>query len=112
MPDSTISTPRLDRKFVDAQGNLTQNAYALLFGLITRTGGVQAVVIDANGMQEQIDDALVAARTPPLVPEDPLLPPAHIPVPEQQDDGRLQSLEAEVGRLRDLVAGLQQGPQA
>jgi hypothetical protein len=53
---STVSTPRLDRKFVDESGNLTQTAYALLSNLVRRTGGVVGEVIDVAGLQEQITD--------------------------------------------------------
>lgn len=111
--ESVINTPRIDRQFCFPNGMLTQNAYALLYGLIRRTGGVVGSVIDADGMTEQLD-ALAQAPFPESAPafqNDPGPPPVSYFFAYEAPDGRLQALEAEVQQLRSLVDGLTQGYQ-
>lgn len=56
--DGVIARPRIDRRFVDTNGNLTMSAYALLDGLFRRTGGSVAPPIDVDAIYALIEVAL------------------------------------------------------
>lgn len=103
---TTVSSPRIDRKFVDAQGNLTQNAYALLYGLIVRTGGTTAPVIDTAGLSQRLD--ATESEIDSLSHE-----PAPAPVLAQEDprDAVIQSLAADMARLTQRIEQLEQEPK-
>lgn len=103
---STVATPRIDVNFTDpGTGKLTQNGYALLYGLILRTGGTVAEVIDMAAVRAVInglsDDVLSILAAP--------LPAEAAPVPADAPHGRMEALEAEMGVLRSLINALQQG---
>lgn len=57
MVTNTLTSPRIDRKFVDGQGNLTPNAYALLYGVFVRTGG--AIGVDAAETAQLIQEVII-----------------------------------------------------
>jgi hypothetical protein len=52
----TTARPRVDRQFVDAQGKLTQSAYALLDKIVNRTGGIDG--ISAEELRETIQSVI------------------------------------------------------
>jgi hypothetical protein len=116
--ENTVSSPRIDRKFVDERGNLTQNAYALLYGLIVRTGGVTAPVIDMDGMDERFTSLEAAPISPDLSGDIAALSsfvsslPAHQPQAEsdnQLNDGQIMAVLAELDQLRARVKALEIG---
>jgi hypothetical protein len=110
--ESIVLTPRLDRKFTDGQGNLTQNAYALLSGLIRRTGGVVSSAIDMPGMEESI--SALEQQPEPFIPEHDSPELAHIelpPEPAEDYGAQIATLRAELDELRGLISGLLQVPQ-
>lgn len=117
--ETTVSSPRIDRKFVDGQGNLTQNAYALLYTLILRTGGVVAPVIDIPSIDgrlgtleaspppqdhsAQIDALFSMMETMPAQAEQP-------PAPDQLQDTQAAYLAAELENLRARIEALENAP--
>ena len=116
--ENIVSSPRIDRKFVDANGNLTQNAYALLYGLITRTGGVIAPIIDVNSIDGRLNavegtplsiDA--SAQLVELMSMLETLPAPIAQEPQQMDiqDTRTMALAAEVDQLRQRLDALEIG---
>ena len=116
--ENTVSSPRIDRKFVDANGNLTPNAYALLYGLITRTGGVIAPIIDINSIDGRLNAVEVAplamdatAQLVELVSVLETLPAPMAQEPQQIDiqDTRTMALAAEVDQLRQRIEALEIG---
>lgn len=117
--DTTISSPRIDRKFVDGQGNLTQNAYALLYTLILRTGGTVAPVIDIPSINGRLD-GLEAAPLPQdhSAQIDALFSvldtmPAQSEPPQPPDllqDNQSASLAAEIENLRARIEALENAP--
>lgn len=64
--EGIIARPRIDRRFVDTNGNLTMSAYALLDGLFRRTGGASAPAIDIDAIYALIDVALDTQQQPDL----------------------------------------------
>ena len=116
--ENTVSSPRIDRKFVDANGNITPNAYVLLYGLITRTGGVIAPIIDINGIDSRLNAVEVAplamdatAQLVELVSVLETLPAPMAQEPQQIDiqDTRTMALAAEVDQLRQRIEALEIG---
>lgn len=107
--ENTISSPRIDRKFVDASGNLTQNAYALLYGLIARTGGVSAPIIDISSIDGRLSAA--SAQLVELLSMLETLPAPIAQEPQQLDihDTRTMALAAEVDQLRQRIEALEIG---
>lgn len=115
---NTVSSPRIDRKFVDANGNLTQNAYALLYGLIVRTGGTVAPIIDMDGMEGRlaslevapgpVDHAEQIASLLSMLETLPSTVDAQPPAPELHDTQAMQ-IASELDALRKRIEALEIG---
>lgn len=60
--ESVITAARIDRQFTDSRGQLTQNGYAILAGLLRRTGGPVGLVIDVPEIYSLINTAQVTAN--------------------------------------------------
>lgn len=112
---SVLAAPRIDRKFVDANGNLTMSGYALLDGLLRRTGGSIGQIINVPNIDAEfaeLNAQLQAFGVRVGAVEDDadalqLLPtPAEHAPPIEQADGRLQQLEAQVQALTQQVNAL------
>jgi hypothetical protein len=117
--ENTISSPRIDRKFVDERGNLTQNSYALLSGLIVRTGGVTAPVIDMDGMEGRLNSLEGTPLQPDQSAEISALfsmletmpaPAQPTAVGDQLQDNQASSLAAELYQLRSRIEALENAP--
>lgn len=112
---SVIVAPRIDRKFVDANGNLTMSGYALLDGLLRRTGGPVGSIISLPDIEAEFNELTAqlqafGLRVDAVEEETQALellpsPVEHAPTIEPQD-GRLQQLEAQVHALTQQVNAL------
>lgn len=117
--ENTISQPRIDRRFVDDMGRLTEYGYSLLVQIVNRVGGPVGEVLDGRSLSQAIAEIqqapLPVDRSSDIDELQSLVwnQPATVSVPAATEDtsAELQSLRAEVDALRNIVDGLLQGQQ-
>lgn len=104
----TLIPPPPRVSLVDARGNITRPwSNWLLNDVFSRLGGSVALSNDELEVLA-ITSALAPAATPNIATDDPA-PVAMQFTPTQDPHARVEGLEAEVTRLRQLIEGLQQG---
>lgn len=117
--ENTISQPRIDRRFVDDMGRLTEYGYSLLVQIVNRVGGPVGEVLDGRSLSLAISELqqapLPVDRSSDIDELQSLVWTQ--PVPEralaanEDPSAELQTLRAEVYALRNIVDGLLQGRQ-
>lgn len=96
-----ISQPRIDQRFVDDVGRLTQYGYSLLTQVVGRLGGPVGEILDARSLSLAVSELQQeAAALPVFIPQT---------AGSEDPSAEVSALRAEVAALRVIVEGLQQG---
>ncbi len=117
--ENTISQPRIDRRFVDDVGRLTEYGYSLLVQIVNRVGGpvgevlngreLTAAITELQLQPQPFDHTLSIEALRNEIGAMPL-PERHI-VPSEIADTFIFSLMAELDALRKRVEALEIGYQ-
>jgi len=110
-----VNLPRVDTRFVNERGRLTEYGRQLLNGLLTRTGGADGIDIKDLEvyinlqLQDDREAPVPSLLQPPAPPDD--APVELYPMENRDDNVSIGFLMAYVRKLESRISELEEAPQ-